>query len=56
MNGQYLTLLPDLTNQRLEQAVNWADSHDRNGAGLFIGMNSRAYETQLDGFEPDDTP
>jgi hypothetical protein len=33
-----------LIYDRLEQAVDWSDSHDRNGAELFIGMNPRAHE------------
>jgi hypothetical protein len=33
-----------LIYDRLDQAVDWADLHDRNGAELFIGMNPRARE------------
>src|SRR5579859_7754086 len=33
-----------LIYDRLEQAVDWADTHDRNGAELFIGMNPRSHE------------
>src|SRR5437868_5873758 len=33
-----------LIYDRLEQAVDWADAHDRHGAELFIGMNPRARE------------
>jgi hypothetical protein len=33
-----------LIYDRLDQAVDWADLHDRNGAELFIGMNPRVHE------------
>jgi hypothetical protein len=33
-----------LIYDRLEQAVDWADTHERNGAELFVGMNPRASE------------
>jgi hypothetical protein len=33
-----------LIYDRIDQAVDWADTHDRNGAELFLGMNPRARE------------
>ncbi len=33
-----------LIYDRLETAVDWADTHDRNGAEVFLGMNPRAHE------------
>jgi hypothetical protein len=34
----------DLIYDRLELAVDWADSRNRDGAELFVGMNARAHE------------
>ncbi|PZS04487.1 MAG: hypothetical protein DLM70_07755 [Chloroflexi bacterium] len=35
-----------LIYDRLEQAVDWAQHHDRNGTELFIGVNPRAREAR----------
>ena len=39
------TATPDgLLYERLDQALEWADTHDRQGAELFVGVNARSME------------
>jgi hypothetical protein len=41
-----VTSTPDngLLYERLDQALDWADAHDRQGTELFVGVNARSME------------